>query len=47
MSLARKKFMDEDELIRFDFLNIMVLFLSEVSIEFHLFNELSKLFWNK
>ena len=45
MSLARKKFMDEDELIRFDFLNIMVLFLSEVSIEFHLFNELSKLIW--
>ena len=45
MSERRKKFMDQDELIRFDFLHIMVLFLSEVSIEFHLFNELSKLIW--
>ena len=45
MSERRKKFMDDDELIRFDFLHIMVLFLSEVSIEFHLFNELSKLIW--
>jgi hypothetical protein len=38
MSERRKKFMDHDDLIRFDFLHIMVLFLSEVSIEFHLFN---------
>ena len=45
MAERRKKFMDQDELIRFDFLHIMVLFLSEVSIEFHLFNELSKLIW--
>ena len=45
MAERRKKFMDHDELIRFDFLHIMVLFLSEVSIEFHLFNELSKLIW--
>ena len=45
MSERRKKFMDHDDLIRFDFLHIMVLFLSEVSIEFHLFNELSKLIW--
>ena len=45
MAERRKKFMDHDDLIRFDFLHIMVLFLSEVSIEFHLFNELSKLIW--
>ena len=45
MAERRKKFMDNDDLIRFDFLHIMVLFLSEVSIEFHLFNELSKLIW--
>ena len=45
MAERRKKFMDHDDLVRFDFLHIMVLFLSEVSIEFHLFNELSKLIW--
>ena len=43
MAERTKKFMEEIDLIRLDFLHIMVLFLSEVSIEFHLFNELCKL----
>ena len=43
MADRTKKFMSENDLIRFDFLRIMILFLSEVSIEFHLFNELCKL----
>ena len=43
MAERTKKFMSENDLIRFDFLRIMILFLSEVSIEFHLFNELCKL----
>ena len=43
MAERTKKFMSETDLIRLDFLYIMILFLSEVSIEFHLFNELCKL----
>ena len=43
MAERTKKFMSENDLIRLDFLHIMVLFLSEVSIEFHLFNALCKL----
>ena len=43
MAERTKKFMDETDLIRLDFLHIMVLFLSEVSIEFNLFKELCKL----
>ena len=43
MAERTKKFMSENDLIRLDFLHIMVLFLSEVSIEFHLFNKLCKL----
>ena len=43
MAERTKKFMSENDLIRLDFLYIMILFLSEVSIEFHLFNELCKL----
>ena len=43
MAERTKKFMSKNDLIRLDFLHIMVLFLSEVSIEFHLFSELCKL----
>ena len=43
MAERSKKFMSNNDLIRLDFLHIMVLFLSEVSIEFHIFNELCKL----
>ena len=43
MAERTKKFMSDNDLIRLDFLHIMVLFLSEVSIEFHLFSELCKL----
>ena len=43
MAERTKKFMGQNDLIRLDFLHIMVLFLSDVSIEFHLFNELCKL----
>ena len=43
MAERTKMFMTKTDLIRLDFLYIMILFLSEVSIEFHLFNELCKL----
>ena len=43
MAERTKKFMSKNDLIRLDFLHLMVLFLSEVSIEFHLFSELCKL----